>query len=468
MSDRYKRFGPVLVSGLLLLAASVAAAEEHVLVLTPREAIDRALDSHPSLLGQRERLEENRHRIAEAFSAAWPQVDGHVSAVRNRDPGFLNTPGFDGLENLPTPPPDGLSLDFLLPVPVTTYDYRISVEQLLYSFGKVGKGIEAAKTAREQARFEVRDVEIQVARGAVLACYALARAEARMEVLAAERSSLERQRRQAEDFLEIGTGTRLQVLQAQAALSALKPRELGAMGEIQNARAALNQAIGRSPLAPVAVDAGLLDRAVLPDIPSVEDLVTASGLRPDLQALGENRKVLGLLREIEGTNRLPEFKLSGSYGYRAIETENLFNYDYASWNVGLYLDWHLFDGRRTRARTRQLESQRKQNEWNARNLQSQAASNLVIAVESYKQARDTVEAAEEAIDQAEEAHRVAEEARRWGAATMLEVLEAERILAEVRFQRLDAIHAALGSLAEIHFLVGTLPLEPLTAAGELE
>jgi multidrug efflux system outer membrane protein len=455
---------PNLASGFLWVVActavaGAAAAEGETLVLTPGEAVDLALESHPALLGERERLRENRHLVREAFSAAWPQVDGKVSAVRNRDPGFLNTPDIDRFI-------DQFPPEFIQPIPVTTYDYRIGVEQILYAFGKVGKGIEAARVNRERARYEVLDREMLIGRDAVLACYGLARAEARLEVLVAERISLERQLRQARDFLEIGTGTRLQVLQASAALSALRPRELGAMGDVETARIRLNEAVGRAPREPVEVAPGILENAILPEIPPAADLISQSERRPDLQALGEHRQVLDLLRQIEGTNRLPEVRFSGSYGYRAIETENLFRGNYKSWDAGLYLDWKLFDGKRTRSKVRQIESQKQQNLWAARARQAQIARDLVAAVERYRQAREAASAAREAIGQAEEAHRVAEESRRWGAATVLDVLEAERTLSGARFQRLEAVHDALGALAEIHYQVGRLPMEPLVDAGE--
>ena len=108
----------------------------------------------------------------------------------------------------------------------------------------------------------------------------------------------------------------------------------------------------------------------------------------------------------------------------------------------------------------------RQSEAQTRLRQGEIARDLVAAMEDYERAREAAAAAAEAMEQAEEARRVAVEQRTWGAATMIEVLEAERILTETRFQRLEAVHDALAALAELHFLVGILPGEELLLLSE--
>jgi outer membrane protein TolC len=112
-----------------------------VLVLTPLEAVARALADHPALVEQGAVLEEREARILEAYAAVYPDIDALASVVRNRDPGLLNSPNFSN-------PGVGIDPAFLQPIPVTTYDYRIAVDQLVYSFGKVSKAVKAARVAR--------------------------------------------------------------------------------------------------------------------------------------------------------------------------------------------------------------------------------------------------------------------------------------------------------------------------------
>jgi multidrug efflux system outer membrane protein len=215
----------------------------------------------------------------------------------------------------------------------------------------------------------------------------------------------------------------------------------------------------------VGVVPALLEEAVLPELPSTEELVSASGSRADLQAMSQERQVLALRRDIEKTARRPEFRFEGSYGITAIKVDNLFDSNYAGWDAGVFMEWHLYDGRSARSRIRQVESQNRRNYLNAAARQGEIARDLVSGIENYNRARQATEAAREAIREAEEAHRVAMEEHQWGAATVLQVLEAERTLTETRFQRLDAVHDALAALADVHFQIGRMPQDLLSGEG---
>lgn len=434
------------------------------LVVDVLQAVEIALRDHPALAAERERAVETGEITREAWSSIYPKIDALASVVRRRDPGILNNPNLDLVPDDPTLPGEGDFLVLLVPVPVTTYDYRIALDQLLYAFGKVKKGINAAKTNESAVSDSIRAAELFIAREAVLNCLGLARAYQRVEVLEAERRSLERQVEQARDFLEIGTGTRLQLLQAQAALADLQPREIAAEGEIRTWRVRLNEILGRPPLSSIEVPRDLLETIRLPDLPPVEGLIRASAERADVSALERQGDVRALLGKIERANHLPEFRLTGSYGFAAIDTDNLTNSDFAAWDAGVYMTWNLYDGGAIKARARQYESQERQQRARAENRRAEIARNLVAAVEEYRRAIEATASAERAIEQAEEASRVAAESRTWGAATIIDVLETERTLTRTRQQRLEALHDARAALAQIYYQVGRLPGEELLSA----
>lgn len=447
--------------GLALPAAAQDTAAAEPLVVGPVEAVRLAVAEHPLARRERERLEELGSAIVEARSRALPSVAAEGSVVRNRDPGLLNSPNFADLAELE--PDNGGDPGFfegfdISPIPVTTYDYRLLVNQTLYSFGKISTGIEAAEALRRQVAWEIREVEIGVARNALVALYDVALAREQLSVLSAERASRERQVEQAEDFLEIGTGTRLALLQARAALSALVPREIGARGDLERAKVALNEALGRGPTSPVTVVPDLLARAELPTAPDVEALLLTAASRPEFEALEVNREALALQRRAVQTQLRPEVVFNGSYGIRTIFTDELGNTEFASWDAGVFLNWQLFDGFATRSQMRQISSQIEQNALFERARYGEVARDLLAARAAYEEAVEAAAAATEGVAQAEEALRVAEEESRWGAATPLQVLEAQRTVTETQFQRLQAVHDALVALADIHRLAGEMPL----------
>jgi len=446
----------VALSGALSLAATAAAvaSDPDPVALAPADAVRIALAQHPSLAERRARIDEREHQIAEAYASVYPAIDAKVSAVRSRDPGLLNSPNFSSAPDL------GFDPAFLRPIPVTTYDYRLVVDQLLYSFGKVARGVEAARLAREGEALLLSADERAVARDAMVAYWGLARARARAAVLVAEREALESQVRRAEDFLEAGAGTRLQVLQSKAALANLRPRELAADADIRAGRARLNEAIGRDPTAPVDVDPARLEEVDVPALPTLERLLEAAGSRPDLAALAREREVLDRLARIERASTLPEIRFTGSYGSRTIDTSDLGDDPFASWDAGVYFEWSLFDGHAGRSRARRYEAQRGQNEARTRAIEAGIARALVVATDAYEVGLAAARSAEDAVREAEEARRVAEEENRWGAATALDVLEAERTLRSARLLWLEARHDALVALEEIRFQVGRLPTDP--------
>ncbi len=229
--------------------------------------------------------------------------------------------------------------------------------------------------------------------------------------------------------------------------------------------------VARMAATPDAVAPDLLPRVELPPPPPLEELLDATRSRPELLALAEEGRALELQRRATRADVLPELKFSGSWGIRTIWTDSLADPDYRSWNAGLFLSWTLSDGGRTRAAMDGLASRIRQNALERERVRGEVERDVASALADYERARRAARAARESVAAAEEARRVAAEERRWGAATQLEVLEADRTLTEARFQRLAALHDAAVALAELRALLGLLPGDPLPgvpSAGEEE
>jgi outer membrane protein TolC len=222
----------------------------------------------------------------------------------------------------------------------------------------------------------------------------------------------------------------------------------------------LNEAIGRDPSLAVDVDLSWLADAEIPELPDVDRLIAAGARRPDLEALDKDAEVLSRLSGLERSALLPEFRFTGSMGVRTIDSSELANDEFASWDAGLYFEWTLFDGKASRSRAQQYEAQRRQTEARADGARRTASREMLEAVNAYELGIASFEVATSAVGEAEEARRVAEESMRWGAATTLDVLEAERTLRLVRLQKVEALHDVLVSHAQIRFLVGMVPGEP--------
>jgi HAE1 family hydrophobic/amphiphilic exporter-1 len=460
MSNHATR-GGLLALAALLITTPVGAADSETLRITPRDAVRIALQRHPELLEQRERRSELEALRGQALSNAYPSLEASASTVRNRDPGLLNSPNFGQLVEDPDGGFPGFDPEFLRPIPITTYFYGVTLDQTVYSFGRIPAAVRAAGLRREEIAHQVRAQEAATARDAVVAVYQLALAQRRLEVLAAERAARKRQLEQAEAFLEIGTGTRLQYLQAKTALSQLRPREIEARGQEEAARARLNESLGRDALAPIEVESSVLTSASLEPLPPVEQLIARVPDKPSLSALRMEQQSLEQEQKVFRANLLPDLRFSGSYGISTIFSEELTNTDFASWNVGLFVDWPLYDGGQTRSKMAELRSRQRQSELSERRRRAEAERDLVAAAAEYRRAREAAEIAGEVVAEAVETLRVAEESYRLGAATTLDVLDGQRTLTQARFDRLQAVHDALVAKADLHATLGLLPFAPL-------
>src|SRR5574341_1759642 len=145
------------------LAAGSARAQSatDTLRLSLEQAVQRALSQSEEVRLAAAQVHEMNGQVREAFAGALPQINGSVTYTRqfasifsglsggnNGDTSFTNI-----FKNSPFGAPNAWALE-------------LTASQLLFSAGKVGAGLAAAKSAREAARLNQQesatDVAIQV------------------------------------------------------------------------------------------------------------------------------------------------------------------------------------------------------------------------------------------------------------------------------------------------------------------
>jgi outer membrane protein TolC len=454
-------FRTVLVSFVLFVLSvsvpSVLAAQPAGAPLTLGGAVDAALEYNPEVRRAREQVDEFNLRVRSVRADALPRLDFAGAFQRTRDPGLRNSPFFSRLAESGEPLPPGALDAFYF----GTYFYQVEVEQPVYQFGRVGHALAAARQELEGVQTDVRTVENRVALDVAQAYYDLLLARARREVLEAERRARERQLQQVNDQLELGEATRLDSLQAGVALANLRPEVLIADNAIRVALTRLNETLGREPLEPFEPADVLGGGGDPADLPAVDALLAlAAGNRPELRRYALSRRVLEEAEGVVRADTLPEISARASLGINSFQLQNLGRGELHGWNVGVNFRWTLFDGQRTTATIGQYRSQRRQNQLEEQAFRARLARDLERAAGDWQQARETIEVAALAVDQGTEARRVAEELFSLGAATFLNVLDAERALRQAELVRLQAYHGARSALAEIKALVGFRPDAP--------
>jgi len=386
---------------------------------------------------------------------ALPQLDLTLSAQKFRDPGLRNSPAFGDL-------PEFLPPEALAPYSFADYGYSLRLEQPVYTFGRVGGAMAAAREQLNAVKEDVRSVERAVARDAAVAYYNLLLARERLAVFEAESASRERQVQQVKDRLALEDATRLDVLNAEVALANLRPRILGAENEVALSLARMNEVLARPIDAPLTLADGLRLPQPLPVVPDYKRLLKqASSTRPELLRFAFGRRVLRAGQRVTRADTLPEISAAGSLGVHSYDAGNLTDLSFRSWNVGVFLRWKLFDGFRTSSAVARLESQVKQNRLEEAAFRKALAREVERASGEWRRGLQAIEAAELAAQRARAAQRLAEESFRWGAASVLELLEAERSVQQAALNRAESYYTALIALTDVKFLVGLRPDAPL-------
>lgn len=290
-----------LVSSLL---ASTLAAEP--LRITIGDAIRMAVGEGTS--SELARSAEQRARIAksEAFAALLPQVDARLQ--RYNQSINLATFGF----SLPGQPP--------VVGPFNVTDAQLAAAVQLFNLAALRR-YEALREEAAASRYDTQQAENDVATAVARLYVMVQRSDAQIASRQADVTLFQRLVGVAQDELNAGTGTRLDVAQANVQLARARMALLVAQNERESARLALLNAIG----ADESSDLVLADPMTAPTItPSLEpSLARANEQRPELRQAETRAKEARLMVSAARSRRLPSVSLDFEGDLSGNNTEDL-------------------------------------------------------------------------------------------------------------------------------------------------
>ncbi len=437
-----------LFLALLLPAAAQTMAENEA--LTVEEAVGLALARHPDVAKARAGAEILKGRIREVRAQALPDVRIASSGTRWRDPSFLNASGLDKF-------PEELRLA-LVPTAVNLFDYGVSVSQPLYTAGKVGTALRIASIESEGAELDVDRARQDLALEVVRACFDLLWAEhARLLVI-----ETQRQRKLHADMARTrfnnGVATEVDVLRSEVALANMGPELVRAENAIRQVRALLNFYLVRPLGFPTRVAGGFQEKPW--EQWDLEVLaVQALRSRPEVQRLRiAERSAEGQLQLARAENRM-RADLSGAYGVVSRRPKNLFDPLYARWSVGVNFTLPVFDGFRRSGLVYQATASQRAARLEREKAEQQVRLALQQALDGTRAATETVAAARANIAQAERVLEMTQNNYRHGAATTLDITDAQTALTEARTNLLRGMHEYSIARANLLWTAGRNPWE---------
>ncbi|MCS6954208.1 MAG: TolC family protein [Bryobacterales bacterium] len=437
----------VLLSGALLGAQSPPEDRP----LTIEEAVRIALERHPDVEKARAAAEALKGKIREVRAQALPDVAIHVNATRWRDPSLLNASGIEKF-------PEELR-KALIPQGVNLFDYNITVRQPLYTAGKVGTALRLAAVEAEGSAAEMDRAAQDLALNVVRACYGLLWAERYLALV-------EETQRQRQAHLETararyrnGVATEVDVLRSEVALANGEPELVRARNAIRQARALLNFYLVRPLDFPTRLAASLEEVAPWEQWDLEALAAEASRRRPELLRLRIAERSAETQLELARAESRMRADFTGSYGVMARLPENLVNSQFVRWIVGVNFTLPVFDGFRRSGLVWQATAARRAARLEREKVEQQVRLALQQALDDLRAAQQTVEAARANVRQAERVLEMTQNNYQYGAATTLDVVDAQTALTLARTNLLKGLHDYGIARANLLWAMGRRPEE---------
>ena len=416
--------------------------------LSRADAVAQALAANPQVKLSLEQVLLLEGRITEARADALPELTWNTLAMRSRDPGLLNSPNFDAF------PPE--FRDVLGPLPANAFSTSADFRQTIFSF-KLGSALEAARIARNAGAQDVQRARQTTALDAIRSYNQLLFAMEQLRVMENNVRSKETHVEYARNRRAAGAATELEVLRAEVDLENQRAEVLRSANEVSAARATLNTVMVRPTTEPVHPTDTL---AVIPfEAPLIEAVKEALDARPELRLLRLQEQFQAKLIEVAAADSKPSIDFTGSYGYAVRRPKNLFEPEFTRWSAAVNFEVPLFDGRRTAGRVAQARAQRNTVTQQIAALENQVRLDVQSAYDALTLANRTIQAAELNVAQARRAADMTVANYKLGAATQLDVVDAQQALRQAENILNQALYTHANARASLRFVMGRDPLE---------
>ncbi len=438
----------LMLAGLLGPAAKAPATEP--LRWSVKEAIGYALEHSPDVAVAQSRIDEKEEAQKEVFSNYLPDL--------TLDAGYKyldNVPRieFDTTVDVPVPGLPPVRIQGAQEIGASdNYLARLSLNQLLFTSGRVYYAYRAAGNQVESTRQEVETVKLSVGRQTAEAYLAVliskAVADVQRQALAAARAHLE----QVQNRYNAGVVNLLELLRAQVEVSNVEPRVIEAEQDILKAMILLRRATGMAD--DVSIELTDTLEANVQPIEEGEQLERARAMRPEFKMLEYNRSAAEDLALSERGGMLPTMQLTSTFGYEKpyysiIEWEKVFT-------VGVGLQVPIFDGLESYRSMRRARATAETAKLATVKTHADVRTQVHTAVLGLREAAVRMETTADNKGRAEQMLDISEHSYAAGAATNVEVIDAQLAATRARLEHLKALYDYRNAQIQLAAATGAL------------
>jgi outer membrane protein TolC len=366
-----------------------------------------------------------------------------------------------GDQRLINPFPKILSPNGYNMVEIPVAQAGLGLEYDVFDFGRRGARLESSKALQLASAAAFQRSNQDVAFHVVTAYYDLLTTQERLDATRQILKTAETTQQAAEAQLAQGRATLPDVLNAKAA-SAQAAYDLEAsVGAETEARVALREAIGVDPSDEIAVEAPADASQPAEISTSAAKLVElAMQDRPDLKDLSERLHSADEEFSAARAENRPSFHLDASAAQSAIwptvDYGALGNANQTIWNVGLTVQWSVFDGGRRRNEIRLADSRRREAAEALREGQDRVAREVWTSYVQFRTAVRQQQAAETLLTSASTSYDASLDAYRYGVKNLVDLVAAENQLAQARLAHVQSHSNVRVSAVNLDYKTGNL------------
>jgi len=338
---------------------------------------------------------------------------------------------------------------------------ELRVEYLIFDFGGRGGAIDAAKANLLAANLAFNDTHLKVIYQVSSAYYRLLNAIGQMDAAQASLKNAQAVEEDSQDRLDHGLATKPDVLEATAATAQAQYDLQSVIGSEEIARGDLATVMGLPPQTVYHVQD--VNELKMPGelTQSVDAAIDyAFQQRPDLKAqLAQLRATDAVIKQAK-SRYYPTLSFSGDGGLtRAYGQQGQLPPGYVGseiWDASLSLKWTLFDGGRREHEIAQARAEKAATLAEINSLRDQIADEVWTAYSNVRTAQRQQQAAVALLAAADQSYTAARESYGYGVRSILDVVAAQKALAQARTEDVATRSQLLLQVANLAFRTGDL------------
>ena len=388
--------------------------------LTLNKAVSLTLENYPLIKEAQQKADVYNSILKEQKSYYYPDVSVGASYSRIGPVPTFDFPGMGSFELYPE----------------NNYDAHISVDHNLYDFGKKDAQIDLTESMKKSAADNIDMVKSKLAYATVQTYYSIIFIQKSIAVNDTNVAKLNEHLNITNKKIESGTATDYDLLGTKVNLSKLESSEIELENELKKQKIILQHLTGLNP-EDINVSGDLDLQTINADPDSLINI--AYQQRNEMKLANDEEQSSQLKENLVSYKDLPELNLHLSYGVKNGYIPNLDIWR-GNWVAGINLAVPIFNGFRKNYEEDEAKARSIISESKTENIKEQIKEEVSKAVTDIDANLKQVQAESVQVKYAEQLLEKAKVQYTLGVGTNLDLLDAERRLAEARFSYLKTVY----------------------------